>query len=152
MRACHAGLPTGAETPFPVAWRMTVSFVEVSPSTVTALKVASTVASRSPWSASAGASTSVTKKANMVAMLGWIIPEPFAKPATLTSSMVLPESLSVVSVVRMAAAARSVRSPRAHEAEEIARSTGAIGKGTPMTPVEHTSTSSIGQSSALATA
>ena len=61
-----------------------MSLVEVSPSTVMALKVRSTT-SRSARSSSAGeTAASVAMKPSMVAMFGWIIPAPLAQPRTRT--------------------------------------------------------------------
>ena len=64
----------------PLASTSTMSFVEVSPSTVRLLKVRSTtrLSMRSRLVLSTAAS--VVMKQSMVAMFGLIMPEPFAQP------------------------------------------------------------------------
>ncbi|MNJ39376.1 hypothetical protein D3C77_342460 [compost metagenome] len=78
----------------------------VSPSTVIILKVTSVVAPSRPCSAAGSTTASVVTKPSIVAMFGWIIPEPFAAPAMLT---LRPSTFSVTqtsfltrSVVRIA--------------------------------------------------
>ena len=66
----------------PVASRMQVSLVEVSESTVTLLKLCPTAARRASRAASAVSGASVASTASIVAMLGWIMPEPLTKPPT----------------------------------------------------------------------
>ena len=55
-----------------------MSLVEVSPSTVTRLKVRATTSRRASSSISWVMAQSVVMKQSMVPMLGWIIPEPLA--------------------------------------------------------------------------
>ena len=60
-----------------------VSFVEVSESTVTLLKVCLTIESSRAWSAAGSTGASVVMIAIMVAMLGMIMPEPLHMPPTV---------------------------------------------------------------------
>ena len=62
----------------------TISFVEVSLSTVIALKVLDRTLFKYLFNKSEDISASVKIKENMVAKLGAIIPDPFAIPAILT--------------------------------------------------------------------
>ncbi len=64
----------------PLARIMTVSFVDGSPSTVTWLKVRSTVSRSAVRSVVGSRGASVVRKASIVPICGWIIPEPFAVP------------------------------------------------------------------------
>lgn len=57
-----------------------MSFVEVSESTVTLLKVCFTAARSASWAASSVRAASVDMTQSMVAMFGWIMPEPLTKP------------------------------------------------------------------------
>ena len=86
-----------------------MSDVEVSLSTVILRKASSFAASTKVCRIGAGRAASVTMKASIVAMSGWIIPEPFAMPAILTSlpPMVVAANapLGKVSVVMIASAA-----------------------------------------------
>ncbi|MNC67560.1 hypothetical protein D3C75_1180680 [compost metagenome] len=68
----------------PVANSRAVSLVEVSPSTVTLLKVVRTCRFSRAFSTGGAMLASVTMKASMVAMSGAIMPEPLAIPAILT--------------------------------------------------------------------
>ena len=67
----------------PEAMSTMVSLVLVSPSTETLLKVASTARFRSFFSTAGEAFASVKTKPSVVAMSGWIIPAPFARPSTV---------------------------------------------------------------------
>ena len=71
----------------PSAMRETMSLVEVSPSTLTMLKVSCTSVERAFWSISGETAASVVMNTSMVAMLGWIMPLPLAMPP---SRQVLP--------------------------------------------------------------
>ena len=61
-----------------------LSLVEVSPSTVMALKERSAPRFKRSCSTGAGSLASVKAKANMVAMSGAIMPEPLAMPLIVT--------------------------------------------------------------------
>ena len=67
----------------PLASRRHVSFVEVSPSTVTQLKVLSVTRESAGCRSAASTGASVVRNASSVAMSGWIIPAPFAMPPTV---------------------------------------------------------------------
>ena len=71
-----------------------MSFVEVSESTVTLLKVTRAVPSRISCRASGVTGASVVMTQIMVAMFGMIMPEPFTMPPTVT---VWPASAPVAS-------------------------------------------------------
>ena len=64
----------------PLASRMHESLVDVSPSTVTQLKVLSVTRDSAGWSTVASMGASVVMKASSVAMSGWSIPAPLAVP------------------------------------------------------------------------
>ena len=127
---------------------MTVSLVEVSPSTEIWLKVAGTTADRAVCSTSGATLASVVKNSSMVAMLGWIMPEPLAiaprrqgLPPSVNSTAAC---LGWVSVVMMAVAA--ARLPAGPASSFAAASGMPAAKGSmlmawPMTPVEAGSTS-----------
>src|SRR6185437_5891358 len=74
----------GAPDP-PFARTANVSFVEVSPSTVIELNVEPTTSRRPRESSGGDIAASVATKASIVAILGWIMPEPFAQPRKRTS-------------------------------------------------------------------
>ena len=76
----------------------------------------------------------------MVAMLGWIIPEPFAMPPTRQG---FPFRMNAnVSVVMIASAAASPPvSERPADSASPAARIGSMGSGSPITPVEATITS-----------
>ncbi|MOA46065.1 hypothetical protein D3C78_1685300 [compost metagenome] len=76
--------PTRGAPEAPVANSRAVSLVEVSPSTVTELKVVRTCRFSRAFSTGGAMLASVTMKASMVAMSGAIMPEPLAIPAILT--------------------------------------------------------------------
>ena len=135
-----------------------MSLVEVSPSTVTRLKVRGTTSRRASESISRVMAQSVVTKHSMVPMLGWIMPEPLAMAPSVT---VLPpieqaraSSFFTVSVVMMAVAASvlpcSVVASLA-AAAGMPLANGSMTMGWPMTPVEAGRTSSAGRSSALPT-
>ena len=90
---------------------------------------------------------SVVMKPSMVAMLGWIIPEPLAMAPMVTvfppNSMLRASSFFIVSVVRMASRASidpALESPATRAS--IPASIGVTSSCTPITPVEATTTSS----------
>ena len=70
----------------PVANSNSVSLVEVSLSTVTALKLLSVAAESSACSTGAAIGASVATKDSIVAMSGAIIPAPLAMPLIVTST------------------------------------------------------------------
>ena len=84
---------------------MTVSLVEVAPSVIRQLKVASVARARIGWSSAGVSAASVVRKASIVAMLGASIPHPLAIPPTVKPSPRTTASLGRVSVVRMPLAA-----------------------------------------------
>ena len=131
----------------PFASASTVSFVLVQPSIDSSWNEASAAATNISCSASESTAASVVSAASMVAIEGASIAAPFAMPPTVTfvpsaSSTRSRASLRTVSVVRMASAARSPCAPSVSASSGMPASMGAMGSGTPMRPVEHTSTSS----------
>ena len=129
----------------PVANSSTLSLVEVSPSTVTQLKVRSVASASSFCSTGASMAASVKTKPSMVAMSGAIIPEPLQKPLMVT---VVPPitarrltALGKVSVVMIARAA-SGHAVSERPASTMGRCWGiSLGDiGWPITPVEATKT------------
>ena len=124
-----------------------MSLVEVSPSTETMLKVSSATHLSAFWSRAGEMAASVVTKQSMVAILGWIIPEPLAMPPIV---QVLPPSgnrtatsLRLVSVVMIASAASALPvSEREAASAGMAEVMGASGSGWPITPVDATITSS----------
>ena len=134
-----------------------ISLVEVSPSTVTRLKVRGTISWRASFNISWEIAQSLVTKQSMVPMLGWIMPEPLAMAPMVT---VLPPmgtitalSFFSVSVVIMARAASSeppslfICSARMGTPCSMA----AMLRVWPMTPVEAT-TKSVGFSPVAAAA
>ena len=131
----------------PLASTTTMSLVEVSPSTLTMLKVPWTSQERAFCKRAGEMLASVVIKTSMVAMLGWIIPLPLAMPPM---RQVFPSrenstatSLRTVSVVMIPSAAAS--QPSSERPAVSASMPAAIGSrfsGSPMTPVEATTTSS----------
>ena len=91
----------------------------------------------------------------MVAMLGWIIPEPLAIPVNQAlfppTLKGLAQTLEKVSVVRMASAASipPLRESRKEACRTPERMTG-IGNGTPIVPVEWVNTADFGSPKVLA--
>jgi hypothetical protein len=78
----------------------------------------------------------------MVAMFGWIIPEPLATPTTRAPPRRRASAVFIVrSVVRMASANGSTSSPRAATASGTPARTRSIGSLWPITPVDPVSTS-----------
>ena len=119
----------------------------VSPSTVIALKERSTARFTIACQTGAGTPASQLSMPSMVAMLGWIIPEPLAMPPMRTRrpprSVSRAICLSTRSVVRIARAAPSPPSElSAATRGSSPASRMSMGIGTPITPVEQISTSS----------
>ena len=139
----------------PLAITLTISFVDVSPSTERQLYVILTTSERAFWSISEEIAQSVVIKLSVVAILGWIIPLPLAIPPRahlfphISNSTAT--SFLTVSVVIIAVAAASLPVYESVSARGLtAFSIGSIGKICPITPVEATITSSGLIPSALA--
>src|SRR5262249_16052754 len=129
----------------PVANASRVSEVEVSPSTVTALKLSATPCLSKYWSTRDEIGASVKTKESIVPMSGAIIPAPLAMPQMVTGAAPIramaAAPLGNVSVVMMALAAscqalgaavairRSMTAPNLFESS-----------GSPITPVDPTNT------------
>ena len=136
---------TGLLPAWPVANSSTLSLVEVSPSTVTQLKLRSVTSESSFCKTGASMAASVKTKPSMVAMSGAIIPEPLQKPLMVT--VVSPitacrvAALGKVSVVMIARAA-SDHAVSERPASTAGRCWGISlgGIGWPITPVEATKT------------
>ena len=134
---------------------MTMSFVLMSPSIEIMLNDVSTISERAFCKSLPSMARSVVMKQSIVAMFGWIMPEPLAM--TPKRTFLPPTSISsaadfgCVSVVMMAwLAALLPSSESALTASLTPFSILSIGSVTPMTPVEATMTSSGSQPSALA--
>jgi hypothetical protein len=123
-----------------------MSLGEVSPSTVTRLKVRSTTPLKVSCRDSFSTAASVVRKASIVPMFGWIMPLPLAVPPTVTVTPPISTrtaaSLVRVSVVRMASAKPAPSRPNSIEAAFIPDEILPIGRCSPITPVEATATSS----------
>ena len=125
-----------------------MSLVEVSPSTVTRLKVRATTSCRASSSISWVMAQSVVMKQSMVPMLGWIMPEPLAMAPRVTSFpprvRETASSFFTVSVVMMARAASSepLRASAAASRRAVPAWMAAMLMVWPMTPVEATTKSS----------
>ena len=124
-----------------------MSLVEVSPSTVTRLKVRGTISWRASESSSGVMAQSVVMKHSMVPMLGWIMPEPLAMAPRVTvlppMEQVKASSFFTVSVVMMALAAASEPSlDRAAAAWGRPFPMASMFSSWPITPVEATTKSS----------
>src|SRR5258706_6268085 len=141
-RARREPTPIGVLPAAPLASTSTVSLVLVSPSMVSALKVAS-AAPRSARRRSAGSTArSVARYASIVAMRGMIMPAPFAIPASAKPRPRRWTSFATVSVVRIASAARSKpRGESASTARGMPSRRRSIGRSRPITPVDATWTS-----------
>ena len=133
----------------PLARKSTVSFVLMWPSTLTQLKVSSAAAASSRWASSGSRAASVITTPSMVASLGPIIAAPFAIPNTVQavpSAMKPPPAIlgrvSVVIIPRAAVTAACSSSPSTAAAAAIPCSTVAIGRNSPMMPVDITSMAS----------
>ena len=130
---------------WPLARTATVSFVEVSPSTVIELKVRPTAAFSARESSAGGIAASVAMNASIVAMFGSIMPEPFAQPRRRTC---LPPTRSFVAAhfgrvsVVMMARANSLNvatcALRARTRSGTASRILSTRSGAPITPVEQT--------------
>ena len=119
--------------------------MEVSPSTVMALKDCSQARASIVRNSFGSIAASVATKASMVAMSGWIMPAPLAMPVTVTGLSPTrtrrDAALATVSVVMMASAADSQLSSRRSVMHSgSARVTRSTGRGSMITPVENGST------------
>ena len=138
----------------PLASTQHMSLVEVSPSTLMRLKLVCTSAESAFCSICGEMAASVVTNTSMVAMLGWIMPEPLAMPPRCA---VLPPrenstaaDLTFVSVVSMASAAGRPSVERPETSASMPAAMGEMSSLWPMTPVEATTTSLAGMPSASA--
>ena len=123
----------------------TESFVLMQPSTVIALKLLSAASFNALFIAWSSMSASVRMKASKVAMLGSIMPAPFAIPQTQISVPPTGPSRNCIlgywSVVMMARAASGIPSGESPLTRRLTLpATLSMGSFRPMTPVEATST------------
>ncbi len=140
----------------PLASAMSVSFVDMSPSTVSISKVRFTARPSTSCSIFGVTETSVTSTQIMVASCGASIPEPLAMadtvaafPPTTTSREAI---FGLVSVVMMASAAKSARAPSCSTSAGSPSRIFWAGSRTPITPVEAVSTARFCTPSASARA
>ena len=140
----------------PLASTITASLVDMSPSTVMVLKVSSTASVSAACSTAGATVASVAMKHNIVAICGWIIPEPLAMAANFTArppTLISRKATLVVrSVVRIASAAVMISSPRAATSAGTAAAIRSTGMRMPMAPVDAVSTVSASTPSPAATA
>ncbi len=131
--------------PRPLASTSTVSLVDVHPSTVMALKEASTAATSAVRRVPGSTAASVVHSANMVAMLGASMAAPLAMAPTVIPLPRASATFGTVSVVMMARAAAAPASGPPARPSTIRRtcgSTDARGNGIPIRPVWQTRISS----------
>ena len=131
----------------PFARTVTMSFVEVSPSIDSILKLFLTSLERAFCSISDEIATSVVRNTSIVAILGWIMPLPLAIPPmrqvfppSSNSTASCFSSVSVVMIASQAAVLPPALSPAASAGTAAAM--GAISSFWPITPVEATTMSS----------
>ena len=149
---------TGAAPAAPDARTKTVSFVEVSPSTLSWSHVRAAAGRSSPWSVAGSTVASVRTIESIVAIRGWIIPTPLAIPVTRTERTARPSgSGSVIVVVAALTTESVVRSASAAAARpsSLGASVGATaaipartmssGRRVPMIPVERRSVWLVGR-------
>ena len=149
VRAPPSSAGEGRAPEAPEASSRTVSLVDMQPSELIRLTVRATAPPRAARAAAASTTASVVMTHSMVARPGASMPTPLIMPPALqaTPSAVreTASSLGTVSVVIMARAASwpasgvGASAPAARPAPD--RRAG-MSRGTPMTPVEHTRTSS----------
>ena len=130
----------------PLARMASISFVEVSPSIEIILNVSSATSLHAFCRSSGAMSASVVTKQSIVAILGWIMPEPFAMPPIVHSLSPIGKRtatcLRFVSVVMIASAASPLPPVESDAASAgMASLIGPSGSGWPITPVEATTTS-----------
>ena len=131
--------------PRPLASTRTVSLVEVHPSTVMALKDASTAARSAVWRVAGSTAASVVHRASMVAMLGASMAAPLAMAPTVIPLPRTRATFSTVSVVMMARAAAAPASGPPARPSTMRRMCGCAvsrGNGMPISPVWQTKISS----------
>ena len=141
----------GSTPDAPLAMMMTVSFVDVEPSTSRVLNVTADAASSAARRAFGVAFASVVRHTSMVARLGAIMPTPLPMPPRVHPLPSTPTSLETVSVVIIAVAASLPAAP-SFVTDSIPASTLSMGMGSPIRPVEHTATSVPATPSACAVA
>ena len=140
-----------------------MSFVEVSPSTLSWSQVRAAAGRSNPWSVAGSTVASVRTIESIVAIRGWIIPTPLAIPVTRTGRTARPSgsgrvivvvaALTRESVVRSASAAAA--SPSSVAARfgltvAIPDRTTSSGRRVPMIPVERSRVWLSGVASACA--
>ena len=140
----------------PLASAITVSLVDMSPSTVMVLNVSSTASASAACSTAGATVASVVMKQSIVAIWGWIIPEPLAIAANLTAlpptSISRNATLVRRSVVRIASAAGMTSSPSAATSAGTAAAIRSTGSGMPIAPVDAVSTAAASTPRPSATA
>jgi len=133
-----------------------MSFVDMSPSTVMVLNVSSTASVSAACNTAGATVASVVMKQSIVAICGWIIPEPLAIAANFTAlpPMSISRNAAFVrrSVVRIASADGMASSPSDATSAGIAAAIRSAGSGAPMAPVEAVSTAPPSMPSAWAAA
>src|SRR5680860_1557685 len=143
-------IPIGARSAMaaPLASTSTVSLVLMDPSTRSVLYESVIASPSAARNARASIAASVVMTASIVAIAGASIAAPLAMPPTVYSTPsaepVATATLRTVSVVRMASAAASALAPSGPSwatRPGMPASSGAIGNGIPISPVEHTRTS-----------
>ena len=137
-----------ASTPTPLARTITVSFVEVAPSTSIELNEGATAAVSARCNVAGSVTASVVRTQSMVAISGANIAAPLAMPPTVTPSRSITTSLAKLSVVMMAVAARLADAssvPRVSASTATPGRAESSGNGMPMRPVWQISTSVVGR-------
>ena len=133
---------TGSSPAAPLAKSRTVSFVLVHPSTDRSLNRGLSFACASDRRSDVATRASVVRKVSIVARFGLIIPTPLAAPPTRIPPALAVADFGTVSVVMIA---RSKPSPPSGASAPIRRGSASIigvtWSGSPITPVEHGSTS-----------
>src|SRR3989344_6267318 len=131
----------------PFAKTTTMSLVLMQPSTVMQLNVGSTASLSAAFKSGALMAASVIMYASIVAMLGWIMPEPLAQPPSVIFFPLMETctaiSLTAKSVVKIAIAALCpcwVFFPSPPTSAGAAFSIFVYGNGLPIIPVEATTT------------
>ena len=139
----------------PLARTITVSFVEVAPSTTNELKEEATAPTKAFLISLGVSSASVLRTASMVAISGSSIAAPFAMPPITKPSPSITTCLAKVSVVMIAFAASSPsdsEDPNEDASPPTPSRAESRGNGMPMSPVWQSKTSSEAHESDVATA
>ena len=150
--ARSSGVAGGPATP--LARTITVSLVDVQPSTTSAVEASRATAAPQRRCSSAGSTAaSVVSTASIVAMFGASIAAPLAMPPTVTPPPSTDDLLAigVGGHDRLGRVGAAVGAAARRPARGCRRAIASIGSGMPMRPVEHTSTSSAAQPSSSAT-